>query len=96
MFRQWYSNKNINQHELVIDKGLHDWYERVEDEAIEEILNFKSLVERNQQYITNYFINGHTNAIAGNINGKINRFISSNQGTRHRDFFFFRLNNYFS
>ncbi|MCP4179843.1 MAG: transposase, partial [bacterium] len=33
----------------------------------------------------------YTNAIAENINSKIQRFIASNQGTRDREFFYFRL-----
>ena len=96
-FRNWYSKNNINTSELILEKGLHQWYEDVEDSGIEELMNFSSTVERNEEYICNYFFNnGATNAMAENRNGKIKKFISSNQGTRDRDFFFFRLNNYFT
>jgi hypothetical protein len=42
-------------------------------------------------FIFNYFIKGDTNAIAESINNKIQRFIMTNQGTRDREFFYFRL-----
>lgn len=96
-FRSWYSKNNIGVNELTLEKGLHQWYEDVEDSGIEELMNFSSTVERNEEYICNYFYhNGATNAMAENRNGKIQKFISSNQGTRDRDFFFFRLKNYFT
>ena len=95
-FRDFYSKKTIGLHYLKIDKQLHDWYESVEDADIDEMLNFKSMVESNEEYIVNYFINGKTNALAEGINSKIQKFISSNQGTRDRNFFFFRLANYFT
>ncbi|RLD85848.1 MAG: DDE transposase, partial [Bacteroidetes bacterium] len=75
---------------------LHQWYENVEDAEIDEMLNFKTLIETNEQQIMNYFLKGETNAMAESINSKIQKFISSNQGTRNRDFFFFRLGLYFS
>jgi len=81
---------------LEIDKQLQLWYENVENADIDEMLNFKSLIESNEEYIVNYFIKGETNALAEGINSKIQKFISSNQGTRDRDFFFFRLTKYFS
>jgi len=95
-FRDFMSRKNIGKHFLQIDKQLHQWYENVEDAAIDEMLNFKTLIETNEQQIMNYFLKGETNAMAEGINSKIQRFISSNQGTRNRDFFFFRLGLYFS
>ena len=95
-FRDFVSKKNIGCHYLQIDKQLHDWYEKVENADIDEMLNFKSMIESNEEYIVNYFIQGETNALAEGINSKIQKFISSNQGTRDRDFFFFRLANYYS
>ena len=96
-FRDWYSKKNIGKHKLFLEKGLYQWYEDIEISGITELMNFSSTVERNQDYILNYFYhNGASNAKAENKNGKIKKFISSNQGTRDRDFFFFRLKKYFS
>ncbi|HNW97741.1 MAG TPA: transposase, partial [Bacteroidales bacterium] len=72
------------------------WYEAVEDCDIDEMTNFKSLVESNENDILAYFTNGQTNAIAENLNGRIKKFMASNQGVRNRDFFFFRIINFFS
>jgi len=95
-FRDLLSVKNVGKNYLQIDSLLHDWYERVQESKIDEMLNFKALVESNEEFITNYFIQGETNALAEGINGKIQKFISSNQGTRDRDFFFYRLTLYYS
>lgn len=95
-FRNWYRNENIGMPIEKIDKSLNKWYQKVEEADIDEMRNFKSLVERHQKHITNYFIDGATNAIAENINSRIQRFVTINQGTRDRDFFYFRTANYFS
>ena len=95
-FRTWYARENINKHHLLIEKELFNWYEAVEDCDIDEMTNFKSLVESNEDVIMAYFTNGQTNAIAENLNGRIKKFIASNQGVRNRDFFFFRIKNFFS
>ena len=44
----------------------------------------------------NYFVKGKTNVKAEGINSKIQRFITINQGTRDREFFYFRLAKLFS
>lgn len=95
-FREWYKRENIRKDQTSINLELNDWYRQVEKFDIDEMLNFKSLVERHEPIIKRYFDKGHTNAIAENINGKIKRFIMINQGTRDREFFYFRLGKYFS
>ena len=70
---------------------MKQWYLDVETEAVMEMENFKSLIERNEGIILNYFVKGETNAKAEGINSKIQRFIMINQGTRDREFFYFRL-----
>jgi len=95
-FRDFMSKKNIGKNYLLLNKRLTKWYDKVENSGISEMLNFQSLVESNEDYIMNYFIEGETNALAEGINSKIQKFISSNNGTRDKDFFFFRLANYFA
>lgn len=95
-FRNLMSKNNVGKHELTIDKELNQWYENVEEADIDEILNFKSMVEANEDMITNYFINADTNAIAESINSKIQKFIITNNGNRDKDFFYFRLANYYA
>jgi len=70
--------------------------QKVEQDDIDEMLNFKSLIERNMLPILNYFRFGATNAKAENLNSQIQRFIMINQGTRDREFFYFRMKKYFS
>jgi len=95
-FRDWLSEKNIGKPYLPIDKELHQWYEDMESADIEELLNFMAMVESNEDMIRNYFIEGETNALAESVNSKIQKFVSSNRGTRDKDFFFFRLDNYYA
>jgi len=95
-FRNWYRREHIGADTTILNLKLNEWYRKVEQADIDEMLNFKSLVERNESIIKRYFDKGDTNAIAENINGKIKRFIMINQGTRDREFFYFRLANYFS
>ena len=95
-FRVWYKKENIGRDKMLINLELNKWYRQSEQADIGEMSNFKSLVERNESIIKRYFEHGYTNAIAENINSRIKRFILINQGTRDREFFYFRLGNYFS
>lgn len=95
-FRNWYRKRNIGSDMALLKSKLIQWYKEVEETDIDELNNFKSLVERHEGVILNYFIHGYTNAIAENMNSKISRFIMINQGTREREFFYFRLSNFFT
>lgn len=95
-FRNWMKKTNVGKDMATIRNDLRQWYQKVEQSEIEEMLNFKSMIERNILVVLNYFRFGATNAIAENINSKIQRFIMINQGTRDREFFYFRIANYFS
>jgi len=95
-FRDFMSRDNIGKNYLLLNKRLYKWFEKVEESQISEMLNFQSMVEINEEYIMNYFIDGATNALAEGLNSKIQKFISSNNGTRDKDFFFFRLANYYA
>lgn len=95
-FRDWMKKEHIGKNMNLIKQELQGWMQAVEADEVEEMLNFKSLVERNLLPILNYFRFGMTNALAENINSKIQRFIMINQGTRDREFFYFRLRKYFA
>jgi transposase len=96
VFRNWYSKLNIGEDKNLLLSELHRWYRLVEKTGIEELLNFKSLVERNQSYIMNYFNIGESNAMAEGINSRIQQFIHPNKGVRDKDFFFFRLAKFYA
>ena len=95
-FRDWMKKENVGGNIRLLKAELQLWCKNVEIDDIDEMLNFKSLVERNLLPILNYFRFGATNAVAENINSRIQRFIMINQGTRDREFFYFRLSKYFS
>jgi transposase len=95
-FRVLMSNLNIGKGYLQIDKELHQWYDDVENADVDEMLSFKSMVESNEDIIRNYFISGESNAIAEAINSKIQKLITSNNGNRDRDFFFFRIAQFYA
>ena len=95
-FRDWMKTENVGRSIRLIKTELQAWMRRVELDDVDEMLNFQSLIERNLLPVLNYFRFGATNALAENINSKIQRFIMINQGTRDREFFYFRLGKYFS
>ena len=95
-FREWYSKEYIGQPISKIKARLKHWMEKVKASGLEEMLNFKSLVERHLGVILNYFNEGKTNANAESINAKIQRFLQANNGSRDLDFTFFRLSNFFA
>jgi transposase len=105
-FRAWYSADNIINNQLDrpakiqalkwIGEKLDDWIRQVALADISEILNFKSLVERNRGPILNYFYTGATNAIAEANNSIIQHFLQTNRGARNLNFFYFRLTQFLS
>lgn len=95
-FRDWIKKENLTVDLPTLKKKLKLWFEKVEQSEINEMLNFKSMIERNLMEVLNYFRYGATNAIAENINSRVQRFIMINQGTRDREFFYFRMANYFT
>ncbi len=95
-FRRWYRKEFVGDPRPTITNRLQTWYAKVDQADIMEITAFKALVERHQGVIINYFEQGHTNALAEATNKKINTFIRNNQGVKDKDFFFFRIKNYFT
>ena len=95
-FRNWMKKENVGKNPNNLNTELNTWYAKTEHEDIEEIINFKSLVERNSVNILNYFNAGDTNADAEGLNSQIQKFIHMNGGVKDRDFFHFRLRKYFS
>lgn len=96
-FRAWYAKENITiegRNLGPIRAELNQWYQRIENDDIPELLNFKHLVERNSGAILNYFITGASNAIAESNNAKIQNLLNQNKGVKNLDFFYFRLKNF--
>jgi transposase len=95
-FRNWMKKENVGKSIRKIKDEIQIWMKKVEQDDVDEMLNFKYLIERNMLPVLNYFRFGATNAMAENMNSKIQRFIMMNQGTRDREFFYFRMKKYFA
>jgi transposase len=95
-FRNWMKKEKVGKCMRLIKEEIQTWMKKVEQDDVDEMLNFKSLMERNMLPVLNYFRFGVTNAIAENINSQIQRFVMINQGTRDREFFYYRVGKYFS
>lgn len=105
-FRAWYSADQIIEIEKdktskmeafkKINQKLNHWMNQVEIADITEVLNFKSLVERNRGSILNYFTTAKTNAIAEANNNIIQTFLRANRGARNLNFFYFRISQFLS
>lgn len=93
-FRSFYSIKPGNRKKAT--KSLQIWFSKVQTEDIEEISNFASMVERHYGEIMNYFNEGRTNAYAEGLNSKLEKVIQMNMGVKDRDFFHYRVRNYFT
>lgn len=91
-FRNWYAKSNVGRKIKYITEQLHQWYAAVEEANIPEMLNVKSLIERHEGVICNYFTHGQTNARAEAINRVIQSIITNTVNTRNIDFAHFRLN----
>lgn len=95
-FRNWYAKDNVGRNITDIKMHLNHWIEEVIFANIPEMLNFKTLVERHQGVICNYFITGKTNAKAEAINKTIQSIITNYVNTRNIDFAHFRFSNILS
>jgi len=93
-FKHWYDYQNHLKSTAEITKNLYLWYEQARQlKAFESVIK---MIRKHEDEIINFFRNGMTNAKAERLNGKIQRFISSNYGIKDKDFFLYRTANYFS
>jgi transposase len=95
-FKKWYNITNCRLDKTEIKEGLYQWYYSIKTAEIKEFVSVVKMVRKHEYEILNFFFCGHTNAKAENLNGKIQRFISTNYGMKDKDFFLYRLAGYFS
>ncbi len=93
-FKQWYDRKNYQKGYLQINKELHMWLEKLEE--VKQFEPASKMIQKHENQILNYFKNPQTNAKAERLNGKIERFLSNNYGTRDLDFTLYRIKGYFA
>ncbi len=94
--RDWYDGKNVGKTWTMIERNLRQWVENVDIANITEMNGLVKMFEKHHATILNYCYTGQTNAMAENINSRIQRFINVNYGVRDENFFFFRVKKYFS
>jgi transposase len=94
--RKWIDKSNVGKSMQKVESELIEWYNKAEGSKIPEIENLVRLISNHEEKIMNYFIRGKTNAKAEKMNGKMQRFITTNYGIRDKDFFMYRLAKYFS
>jgi transposase len=94
-FRNWYEPNKIKDSKwnyLTAETRLMHWMDLAESSKIDEVLNFRALLERHFEPVLNYHLQYKTNAIAESVNAKIKSALTNNKGARDLDFFHFRLN----
>jgi transposase len=94
--RLWYNKSNIGKSKLYLENQLEKWQDNVMHSKIVAFKPIDKMFENHKDDILRYFEKGLTNAKAENINGRIQRFLQNNYGTRNRDFFFYRIQIYFA
>lgn len=93
--RKWYDRSNIGKKGKA-RQGLRQWVQKARESGIKAFRPIINMFYNHWEEILRYFEAGLTNAKAENLNGRIQRFIANNYGTRDRDFFFYRLQVYFA
>jgi transposase len=95
-FKDWYNINNYVRDKKKKKNKLYAWYSEVKESEIKEFNSVIKMIRKHEDQILNYFLSGHTNANAERLNGKIQRFVSANYGTRDKDFSLYRIAGYFS
>ncbi|SHE89983.1 Transposase [Dysgonomonas macrotermitis] len=75
---------------LKIKKELQVWLKAVEDDKINEMLMFKTMVYNNMAFILNYFRYGATNSASYNLNKKIQH-LANKHNTKNNKYFLYFL-----
>jgi transposase len=87
-FRSWYDN---NTDKVEAKENLKQWYQKIEDEQIEQFTVVAESIKAHEDTILNYFNNRSTNASAESFNSKLKGFRALVRGVRDIKFFLFRV-----
>jgi len=88
-FRNCYEYKNIKYR-------FQDWIEKVESTSLKEMKVAAQTIKRHLGGILNYFENGATNAAIESFHAKLKLFRQRIRGVVDKNFFFFRIIQYFA
>ena len=86
--RAIFRNKNQTREQA---KGkLHEWYGKVSESGIAEIISAKDCIKEREDEVLNYFIRRSTNAASESYNAKMKGFRSELRGVRDLEFYLYR------
>jgi transposase len=85
-----------NCYEQVDNHMFSEWIKKAEQSEIKEMRVSAQTVQSHLPGISNYFINKATNANIESFNAKLKLFRRNTRGVSDRNFFFFRIFNYFA
>lgn len=88
MFRNWYETNHSKQEAKL---NLQKWYDKVEQEQIEQFMVVAQTITAYEDTILNYFNNRSTNASAESFNSKLKGFRALVRGVTDVKFFLFRV-----
>ena len=77
-------------------KRLNDWYEKIRNSSINELISVANTIKNHEGKILNYFYNRATNASAESFNAKLKGFRALLRGVRDINFFLFRVEKLFA
>jgi hypothetical protein len=85
--RLWYDKRHIGSDMDLRERDLYDWCDDALQSKIPAFRAVRKMIEKHHDDIINYFKQGHTNARAENMNGKIQRFLGEQLWSSRPRFF---------
>ena len=92
-FRDWYVGNTSDSRDGK-EHLLKLWLKDVLETPYSPLKAFANTVKANWDYLLNYFVGHHTNAIAESTNAQIQIAAIKNRGARDSDFFFYRISHF--
>lgn len=86
--KRWYEKKHNKQK---AEKSLHQWYKKVNQSGIPEMMLAKKTIISHEGTILNYFINRSTNGLAESLNERVKLLKRLVRGINNPTFFTLRL-----
>ena len=92
----WYKRAQISTSQAQLRLEFDQWCDKAQKYKIVAFKKLANTMCALLPEILRYFIDGQTNAMAENVNSRIQRLAANNYGIRNRDFFFYRCRVYFA
>lgn len=86
--RAIFRNKKLTREQA--RERLHEWYGKVSESSIAEIISARDCIKEREDEVLNYFIRRSTNAASESYNAKMKGFRSELRGVRDLEFYLYR------